>query len=294
MFAPSGSLHAAAFLEPMRYVAFTLRNLGYSVVMRVNQMDPSSINVIFGAHTCAERLPDDCGPIIIFNLEQLIDRQPHEPKISALYRKLLYSNVVIDYDMRNVMYYRSSPSDLIADVKIFEFANAPYLRRSSVSLVENRTIDLLFFGSLNRARATLIKRIEGEGVGVHCVTPLNPVYGEEMNELIRNSTGVLNVPFYESRVFEQVRAFQVLSCGTPLLSVGLPSAPSHFVEAVHWISYADVEIFFRSYFRSHQWYRESEAQLQRWSCSGGRSSCDWWADLFSLAIKKRIAFRNVE
>ena len=284
--ATSGNLHSAAFLEPMRYIAFTLRNLGYSVAMSVNKIDQASINVLFGAHSVVEAIPDHSNSLVIVNLEQLVDRQPDEPRVSDSYRRLLRENVVIDYDRRNLPFYRPRGDATVADVMIFEFAHAPYLRSEALIPLEDRPIDLLFFGSVNTTRAALIRRVEASGVAIRCVTPRNPVYGDEINHLIRQSKAVLNAPFYASRVFEQVRAFQVLSCGTPMISIGAPDGPRNFRDCIHWVPDLDVERFFLDDYKSSDWYFESRAQLRRWVHNVPSQSSVGWSQLFESSILK--------
>ena len=46
----------------------------------------------------------------------------------------------------------------------------------------------------------------------------SPLYGPERDELIRQAKAVFNCHFYESARFEQARAFQCLSLGTPVIS----------------------------------------------------------------------------
>ena len=63
-----------------------------------------------------------------------------------------------------------------------------------------------------------------------------PVYGAERDDLVRQAKAVLNCHFYESARFEQARAFQCMSLGTPVISEWTASTqpPVQFEERVFW------------------------------------------------------------
>ncbi len=69
-------------------------------------------------------------------------------------------------------------------------------------------IDVLFYGSINERRQAVLKELERGGARVHAAFG---VYGAERDRLVARSRLVLNVHFYEAKVFEIVRVFYLLA-----------------------------------------------------------------------------------
>ena len=69
-------------------------------------------------------------------------------------------------------------------------------------------IDVLFYGSLNDRRSAIIKALCDAGANVHTVFG---VYGKGRDELIARSKVVLNLHFYEQKLFEIVRVSYLLA-----------------------------------------------------------------------------------
>jgi hypothetical protein len=124
---------------------------------------------------------------------------------------LLRSSPVIDYDSENVQYYAKPNTVPIAPILY-----APYLTDFNPIPLNERKIDILFFGSMTPRREKIILQIVDAGIYIEYIK--KPTFGKEMFELIRNSKCVLNIHAYESSVFEQARASMCLSVGTPLIS----------------------------------------------------------------------------
>lgn len=69
-------------------------------------------------------------------------------------------------------------------------------------------IDVLFVGSLNDRRLTVLKQLAAQGINFEA--RFN-VYGELRDSFIARSKIILNVHYYESRVFEIVRVSYLLA-----------------------------------------------------------------------------------
>ena len=69
-------------------------------------------------------------------------------------------------------------------------------------------IDVLFYGSLNPRRQAILEELQRRGLKV---TTLTGCYGEARDRYIARSKVVLNLHFYESKVFEIVRVSYLLS-----------------------------------------------------------------------------------
>jgi SAM-dependent methyltransferase len=203
---------------------------------------------------------------VVVNLEQLGDRGA---PIGEEYLNLLRTSAVIDYDVRNLAAYGAK----IDDVPIISFQFAPYLRSSALVPIQDRPIDLLFFGSINPRRHALFSRIESCGWRIS--TFEQPLYGPERDQVIRQSKAVFNCHYYETSVFEQARAFHTLSLGTPLVSERTPKTcpPAVYEHAVTWVDDENIESFFQNKFLSQAWQIEAMAQIETFASTDGLA--DW-------------------
>lgn len=275
--AKPGYRHSAALLEPARYVAYKLRESGHQVSVHVNRFADTALNVVFGAHEFYEPEWFSKGDIAIFNLEQLARSSRDSHRLDPSYLDLLKKYPVIDYDLANVRLYRDHGSALSSlSAPIFEFGYAPYLDFRRTASIKDRPIDILFFGSLNEKRIKILQRIEDCGVRIQYITPDAPLYGDELNHLIRNSKAVLNIPFYNNRVFEQVRVAHALSCGTPVISTRSDRIPAKYIASVTWFDEGYEAEFFFKQFETTEWYAAAEFQLQAWRQSDSKMNFNDW------------------
>ena len=253
---PPGDLHALGLVDPARYLRWRLRRLGARVTLAKNRLREDALNLVFGAHLGFDPALRQRHACLIVNLEQL---GADGARLRPEYLALLRSSAVADYDAANVGHYASDA----ADVPLLPFGPAPYLAAEPSLALEQRPIDLLFFGSLNERRRRLIARVEAAGVQVAQFD--HPLYGEERDHFIRQAKAVLNGPYYAAGRFEQVRVAHCLSLGTPVVSERGPNAapPPAFENAVTWLGDdAALDRFFRERFARAAWFDAARAQLQ--------------------------------
>ena len=255
---PQGYIHSQGFLDQARYARYQFRRLGAEVTVGKNRLREDSINIIFGAHLGFAPDLKDRYACVFFNLEQLGEGGA---RVSQEYIRLLSTSAAIDYDERNLAAYGCKPGD----VPVVTFGYAPYLASEDPIPLEERPIDLLFFGSMNERRKALIQRIEACGWSVSIFD--KPLYGQERDHFIRQSKAVLNCHFYETSRFEQARAFTVLSLGTPMLSEKRHSttAPAAFERSVEWFDDQTLEQVFSQTFMSSDWMNRVPDQLAEFS-----------------------------
>jgi SAM-dependent methyltransferase len=251
---PMGYVHGLGLLDPALYYEHQFRRLGAEVSLTKNRLKHNAVNFVFGAHNGVPKDWLDRHCCIVVNLEQVGRGGAQLPEA---YHQLLRTTPVVDYDADNVASY-AEPGE---EVPIAPFGHAPYLAQDMLPLHE-RPIELLFIGSMNPRRQAIIQRIEATGTPVTLVD--GPVYGPERDQLVRQAKAVLNCHFYESSRFEQVRTFQCLSLGTPVISeLGPQTRPSpDFEPCVTWLPDAELSDFFRQVFRSDAWAERAVAQLQ--------------------------------
>ncbi|GAB4115505.1 MAG: hypothetical protein Fur0014_17780 [Rubrivivax sp.] len=270
---PPGYVHALGLLDPARYLRHQLRRFGAQVTLGKNRLRADAVNLVLGAHLGFDPTLLRRFACLIVNLEQLGEDGATLP---AAYLQLLQRAAVVDYDAANVASYATDPGD----VPLLRFLHAPYLAAAEALPLSERPIDLLFIGSMNDRRRAFIERVEHCGIAVTVFD--KPVYGPERDQFVRQAKAVLNCHYYESSRFEQVRAFQCLSLGTPLISERRRQtrAPAAFESSVHWLHEDEIEDFFTHRFATPSWYEEAQAKLDAFA---GTDPVEDYADLLAFA-----------
>lgn len=279
---PAGYVHSLGFLDQARYFRYQFRRMGAEVTISKNRLREDAVNFIFGAHLGFPRDWTRRHACVFVNLEQLGDGGA---QVGADYLNLLRHNAVVDYDAENLAAYLDPAVDP-ADVPLVPFAHAPYLRGEDSPALEERPIDLLFFGSMNARRRAFLNRIEAAGFSVASFD--SPVYGAERDAFIRQAKAVVNCHFYEASRFEQARAFQCLSLGTPVISERTPCTRpgAAFEDAVFWLDGGDPAAFFRDRFNRPAFFEAARAKLAAFA---QHDPIEAYADLLAFAAGFRQA-----
>lgn len=250
---PLGYVHALGFLDQARFFRHQFRRMGAAVTLAKNRLRHDAVNFVFGAHLGFDPALRARYSCVFVNLEQL---GAGGASVAASYLQLLSSAAVIDYDRDNVAAYTTH----VDDVPLISFAHAPYLGAEGLP-IEQRPIDLLFLGSMNERRSRLIQAVEAGGCAVSVLD--GPVYGAERDDLVRQAKAVFNCHFYEAARFEQARAFQCLSLGTPVISERTPATqpPVQFEDSVFWLQDGEVTDFFARRFGAPGFAAEARSKL---------------------------------
>ena len=250
---PVGYVHSMALLDAALYFRHQFAALGAQVTIAKNRLRTDAPNLVFGAHLGFDPALTRTFCCLFVNLEQLGTGGSRMP---PAYLELLRTSHVVDYDRANLDAYARE-----AETPLISFGHAPYLVPATALPLDRRPFDLLFFGSMNARRKGLIERIEKAGRTV--VVFDGPVYGPERDAFIVQSRAVLNCHHYDSAVFEQVRAFQVLSLGTPLVSERTPRTRpgSAYEHTVNWFDAGSLEEFFAGTYAGPDFVRHAEGQL---------------------------------
>ena len=192
--------HYRAFDEIALSFKDSLNELGYACRLTGRISEIEGTPIVFGANLLgdeAQHLPDDT---IIFNLEQV---SPDSPWMKNQYPDLLKRFRVWDYSPQN-----------IRELKRLNICNAihcsiGYNKTLEYQLrVENKDIDVLFYGSLNERRIRILNELARHGVRVK---HLYDVYGQDRDKFIARSKIVLNVHYYETSIFEIIRVSYLLA-----------------------------------------------------------------------------------
>ena len=180
---PAGYVHSLGFLDQARYLRHQFRRFGAPVTIAKNRLREDALNIVFGAHLGFPADAQKRHACLFFNLEQLGEGGA---RVDPEYLQLLRQSAVVDYDAGNVAHYAREP----ADVPLVPFLYAPYLDDGQALPLEQRPIDLLFFGSMNPRRQAFLAQVEAAGGQVSRFE--HPIYGAERDHFIRQAKAVLN------------------------------------------------------------------------------------------------------
>lgn len=198
---PKGYAHAQAFEELALALAWALEQAGRTarIVRRPDQC--AGPTVVLGGNLLPQmgvtRLPPN---FILYNLEQVQDGSDW---ITGGYLDLMRRHPCWDYSGQNIARLAALGLNHVRHCPI---GYAPTLTR--IAPAAEQDIDVLFYGSMNPRRATVIRGLIDTGLKVHAVFG---AYGEARDRLIARSRIVLNLHFYEAAVFEIVRVSYLLA-----------------------------------------------------------------------------------
>jgi SAM-dependent methyltransferase len=203
---PPGYVHAEALKELAEAVYFGLRRLGIPVYYG-EQPDRPALAIVIGAHLLDEArldaLPQDA---IIYNAEQV---DGDSPWLKGPYLRTLQKHSVWDYSAENARRLTTLGAPSVSYVPL---GYVPELLRIP-ALGED--IDVLFYGSDNPRRHKILEALRARGLNVMA---LFGAYGEERDRAIARAKLVLNMHFYEAKIFEIVRVGYLLANGKAVVA----------------------------------------------------------------------------
>ena len=208
---PKNYIHYLALQELAELIHFSVLEIGLKSQITFNYCDnnPSTKNIVLGAHLLNDNLIEDIPEnTIIFNTEQIESiTENWKKKILNLARK----NIIFwDYSQYNLDYLSKT---INIKGKLFQIGYQKELNRINHNIVKN--IDVLFYGSINTRREHIINKLKDRKINVKT---LFGVYGKERDDLIARSKLILNMHMYDSKIFEIVRVFYLLSNSIPVLT----------------------------------------------------------------------------
>lgn len=201
-----------------------ITTLGHTCVVKRSsdvKVVPSIVYILFGSPDFnVAALPDN---VIIFNLEQF---GSSSSLLSPAYLAALRSRIIWDYSRRNLVWLREHGIEprLAEQVRI---GYSPALRRIEPDGPQD--IDVLFYGTVNRRRFNILSQLAATGLRVVVLTGgfaddishmpvdgqgftvLPPAFGQELDGWISRARLVLNVHFYDTKIFEIARVAPLLA-----------------------------------------------------------------------------------
>ena len=205
---PPNYTHAECFREVAETISHGLQELGHATQV-TTELRPGTRHIVLGAHLLLHyALPLPAGSIL-YNLEQLPLR---DEAWVRRYATLLAGHMVWDYAEENITLLRQMG---ITATALLPLCHYPGLMR--IPQNRDKDIDVLFIGSLNERRRSILTQLQQAGMSV--VSLFNK-YGQERDSVIARAKIMLNMHFYEARIFEAVRVSYYLANGLCVLSEG--------------------------------------------------------------------------
>lgn len=225
---PPNYPHSEAFRELAETIHFGLLALGHSsrIVTQVEQICGKA--VVLGSNLLSEfqiALPEDA---ILYNLEQI---SATSPWLTGSLIELFRRHQVWDYHPRNIEILERLG---VSGVRHVPVGYVPELTRIPT---EAEDTDVLFYGSVNPRRAKILDALAEEGLKIE---RLFGVYGARRDQAIARARIVLNLHYYDAKLFEIVRISYLLSNRKFVISErGADPAEEH--EYTTGILFADYE-----------------------------------------------------
>lgn len=202
IFRPPNYVFTRAFDDVAATVYHGLRALGHDAIATTQLATPGRRTILFGANELPKfgLAASALAPgTIIYNLEQFAQSSRYA---NDAYLQLLRAFPVWDYSRRNIEWLRGRG----IDARHVPIGWMPEISRIAPAATQD--IDILFYGCVNERRKHILAELYQRGLAV---VHRFGVYGEERDALIARAKVVLNLHFYETKIFEVVRVSYLLS-----------------------------------------------------------------------------------
>ncbi len=241
--APPNYTFTRCFDEVSRLLRLSFASLGRPIPCTANVLAPDRVNILLGYHLIEDPTPLLGTPYIIYQLEQLSDREGwFDDRLLSLLRG---AQEIWDYSPENIAFLQARGLDA---------RHLPLHHHEGLCTIPRATedIDVLFYGSMNPRRKAVLAQLADLRTAVLC-----NVFGEERDRVIARSRIVLNIHFYEAQVMEQARVSYLLNNGRFVLSETSKNNP--YAGMLPAISYPELADACRHYL-AHPAEREHAAR----------------------------------
>jgi hypothetical protein len=197
---PPGYTHSHVFDDFAAGLQSAFQDLGFAAPVILNPQEIQGRPIILGCNLLhcypGLELPKDS---ILYNLEQVL---PGSPWITQTYIETLKQFQVWDYSRANIHQLNT------LGVQNIQYAGVGYAKVLTHIPRMHKDIDVLFYGSICERRIRILSALQEHGVNVQV---LFNAYGKERDIAIARSKIVLNIHYYESKVFEILRVTYLLA-----------------------------------------------------------------------------------
>ena len=196
---PQGYQHSKVFQEIGETIHYALLEMGHDSILTSQTDIPNRQHIILGSNLLPFYPTKISSRSILYNLEQIT---PDSPWLQSAFLDILRQYPVWDYSQSNIKQ--------LTRLGITSVQHLPigYMSQLTRICPVDEDIDVLLYSSLNERRWHIIKSLKAHGVKAEAVFGL---YGKERDQLIARSKIVLNIHFYEAKVFEVVRVSYLLA-----------------------------------------------------------------------------------
>lgn len=209
---PPQYVHSGAFIELAELMQHSLADLGYTSTISFNTPYIDSRNIIIGAHlldiSYISQFKSQFPSSVIVNTEQFGGLNDGKWKNSIF--EWISNFETWDYSDENITILKNMG---ISNIKLLGIGFHEKLNRIKKSA--NQDIDILFYGSGNERRLRVLNALKACGYNVAVIFGL---YGEERDNLIARSKIVLNLHYYDSKIFEIIRVFYLMTNSKAVVS----------------------------------------------------------------------------
>jgi hypothetical protein len=195
---PPNYIHSQAFDEVALGFNAAFRTLGLECEIVREPSRLGDVTIVLGGNLLSAVPVPQGKRLILFNLEQIT---PNSPWLTEAYLSWLRRYPVWDYSEGNI-------TELVRMGIKATHCGIGYVPELTRIAPVPEDIDVLFVGSVNDRRLTVLKQLAAQGVNVEA--RFN-VYGAERDAFLARSKIMLNVHFYDSRLFEIVRVSYLLA-----------------------------------------------------------------------------------
>jgi hypothetical protein len=231
LIAPQASpFYGLIFREIALLLIYTFNSLGRHCSLKTNQTTADKLNILLGWPNLNLQAPLPQGhKYIPYQLEQLSSREGWYVEIPGT--KNFFQNAIElwDYSVANVEFLRAEqiPAKLLP--------LGYHEKLELIPLNKNKDIDVLFYGGLNERRRKVLEQLQSKGAKVHVLSYDQSAFSGKRDEYIARAKIVLNIHYYEIKVFEAARISYLLnnkvlvlteqSADNPYTAVDLISVP---------------------------------------------------------------------
>lgn len=196
-----------SYMEVIESLQWGFLTLGYECAFRLNEIDHSCVNIVFGfvaAINAGNAFPPGT---ILYNMEQYAGFGSKSPETFAT---LADRYQIFDYCQANVDWWlQFNPRFRPYYARV---SYAPCLTRIEAQKEED--IDLMFIGAMHPARAeNLFNCSKVVSEHTHSIVSLTHIWGKQRDEFIARAKVMLNLsnPSADTKVFEIVRVSYYLA-----------------------------------------------------------------------------------
>lgn len=196
---PDNNPHSLCFREVGLLLVSALKSNGINCDFAFNQLDPDKINVILGYHLLTFEPSLTNFRYIPYQLEQLHSNE--YPFTKNMEQVLKHAYDVWDYSPKNIDFLKAR------GINAKHLVPGYHENLELIPRVPNRSIDILFYGSIAERRRVILEQLER----MFKVKLLFGVYGEKRDKWISRSRLILNFHHYSQQIFEAVRISYLLN-----------------------------------------------------------------------------------